>query len=137
MLTKGENEQVNKQPCQAQVLSSGRPWIQPSMKQLAQTPVATWNARLSSSSSVQGSGQDLALYLEAMIGTTENNHCQSKTHSPDISLGTVFRKIAQPFSAIRNPTGMTSLYMFPMHLSKQNSYHRRMNPFTQLEQSRK
>lgn len=82
-----------------------------------------------------GGSLGLALYLEAIMGSAEHIHCQSKTHSPDVSLGTVFGKIAPSFSAFRNPTGMTLLYMPSIRLLKQRSYHRKMNPFIQLEQS--
>lgn len=124
----GEREQTSKQPCQAQVPSSCKLWTQPSMEQLAWITVATLNARL---------GQVLAIYLEAIGGTAEIIYCQSETHSPDLSLGTVDGKMTQLFSALRNPTGMTLLCRLSIHLLEQTSCHRKMNLFIQLEQSGK
>lgn len=128
-----EREQTSKQPCQAQVPSSCKLWTQPSMEQLAWITATTLNARLSFSS-IQGLGQVLAIYLDAIGGTAENIYCQSETQSPDLSLGTVDGKMTQLFSALRNPTGMTLLCRLSIHLLEQTSCHRKMNLFIQLEQ---
>lgn len=132
----GEREQASKQPCQAQGSQQLQVMDPAQYGALAWITTATSNARLSFSS-IRGSGQGLAIYLDAIGGIAENIYCQSETHSPDLCLGTVAGKMAQVFSALRNPTGVTLLCVLPIHLLEQTSCHRKMNLFIQLEQSGK